>query len=469
MLEVSTPHFNPTSAHNVAAASMPVTRGLPLVGSLPQLLRNPFGFAEQARSTYGDIYKLDIGMTQAVMLNHPRHAQYVLRDNAQNYRKGGAMWDFARTILGNGLVVSEGDYWLRQRRMMQPQFHRQRLAGLTELMIEAIEEAFAGWDEGRSADQPFNLAPAFNQLTMRVIVKTLFGTGLTTTEMDQVGDSMGYVLDYLLPGMLLTTLPDWTPFPGKTRFNQSRALFDEVVYRIIAQSRGQAQAENNLLAMLLDVVDEETNEGMTDQQLHDEIATLFLAGYETTSITLSWAIDYLTSYPEVMQKLRAEVDSALGDRRPAFADLPNLPYTKMVLQETMRLRPPSFWLPRTAVADDQIDGYSIPAGTNVVSLTYMYHRHPEFWPTPEKFDPERFTSEASADRHRFAWIPFGAGNRLCIGRDFSLMEGQLALAMLVQRYDIERVNEALSRMMLSSTLRLKDGVHVHLKPRRNNG
>jgi cytochrome P450 len=248
------------------------------------------------------------------------------------------MWDFVRTILGNGLVVSEGDFWLRQRRMMQPQFHRQRLAGLTDLMIEAIEEAFAVWDGDRAPAQPFNLAPAFNQLTMRVIVKTLFGTGLTTTEMDQVAAAMGYVLDYMLQGMLLTTLPDWMPFPGKKRFNQSLATFDEVVYGIIAQSRNQDQPDNHLLAMLMDVVDEETNEGMTDQQLHDEIATLFLAGYETTSIALSWAIDYLTAYPDTMQKLRAEVDNVLGDRRPTFADLPNLPYSRMVLQETMRIR-----------------------------------------------------------------------------------------------------------------------------------
>jgi cytochrome P450 len=198
-------------------------------------------------------------------------------------------------------------------------------------MVEAIDEAFARWELDRNPAAPFNLASAFNQLTMGVIVKTLFGTGLSTTEMNRVSEAMGFALDYFITGMLVTALPDWIPMPGKARFHESLATFDEAVYRIVAECRERQESGHHLLAMLLDTVDEETGEGMTDKQLRDEVATLFLAGYETTSIALSWATEYLTLNPATMQKLQAEVDAVLGGRRPTFADLPNLPYSRMVL------------------------------------------------------------------------------------------------------------------------------------------
>jgi cytochrome P450 len=445
--------------------ALPETQGWPIVGSIPQVLKDPFNFLTQAREQHGDIYRLNLGMMKAVVLNNPRHAQHVLRDHAQNYRKGGPLWDVIRKILGNGLVVSEGEFWLRQRRMMQPHFHRQRLAALTDLMVEAIDESLDAWESAAATGEPMKLLTGLNQLTMRVIVRTMFGGSLTREEMEQAGEAMAFALDYVMTAIVTHALPTWLPIPGKKRFENSLVQFDEVVYRIIADSRAGEGKENHLLAMMMDTVDDETGEAMSDKQLRDEVATIFLAGYETTSIALTWAYDYLTQHPAVMQKLQAEVDEVLQGRRPTFADLPKLTYTKMVLQETMRLRPPSYWLPRTAEADDEIDGYQIPAGTQVISLTYMYHRHPEFWPDAERFDPERFSPEQSAGRHGFAYVPFGAGQRMCIGRDFSLMEGQLALAMMAQRFAVRRAHMNETKAQLSSTLRPKDGLPVHLTPR----
>lgn len=457
--------MTPSGSFATAVRRMPKTSNLPLIGSLPQLLRDPFGFVAQARETHGDIYRLNLGLINVVVLNQPHHAQYVLRDNAANYSKSGPMWNAVRGMLGNGLVVSEGDFWLRQRRMMQPQFHRQRLAALQTLMVEAIAEALDSWDAAADGAMPFDLTPGFNRLTMKVIVRTLFGTGLTAQEMDDTAEAMTYALDFLMKAILVEPLPRWLPVPGRKKYQQALARFDEIVYGIIAQCRAGKLSDDHLLAMLLDVVDEETGEGMTDQQLRDEVATLFLAGYETTSLALSWAFHHLMQHPEMMGKMQAEVDGALHGRQPTLADLPQLPYTRMVLQEAMRLQPPSYWLPRTAVADDEIDGYHIPAGTQVVSLTYMYHRHPEHWENPDQFDPERFTPERSANRHRYAWIPFGAGQRLCIGRDFAMMEGQLALAMVAQRFNITAVPDHEVKPMLSSTLRPKNGVMVTLEKR----
>lgn len=277
---------------------------------------------------------------------------------------------------------------------------------------------------------------------------------------------MGFILDNLLLEAATQALPAWLPLPHRARYRRALARFDEIVYRIIAQGRqavaAAQQPENHLLAMLLDTVDEETGEGMTDKQLRDEVATLFLAGYETTSVALAWTFHFLTRQPDVMQKLQAELDDALAGRQPGFADLPKLPYTRMVLQEALRLRPPSAWLPRTALADDTIDGYAIPAGTQIASMTYFYQQHPDFWPDAERFDPERFAPEQSAGRHQFAWIPFGAGPRLCIGRDFALMEGTLALAMITQRYRLAGVAGDEPGQTLSGTLRPQGGVKVRL-------
>lgn len=444
---------------------LPLMAGLPGVGVLPSLLADPFGLLARAQKKHGDIFTLNLGLTKLVMLTHPRHAQHVLVEHAQNYRKGGAIWDSVRTLVGNGLVVSEGDFWLRQRRMMQPQFHRQRLAALTSLMVEAIDGALDRWQPAATSDGVFDLLPAFNELTMQVIVKTLFGAAVSRAELGQVAESMAFALDYLLPNAATGWLPAWVPVPGRARYRRELARFDEIVYRIIADGRRSQGENNHLLAMLLDVVDDETGAGMDDRQLRDEVATLFLAGYETTSIALSWAFHYLVQQPEMLARLLAEADAVLGQRLPSFADLPQLGYARMVLQEAMRLRPPAYFLPRTAVADDEIDGYAIPAGANVVTLPFMIHRHPQEWPDAERFDPERFTPERSTGRHKLAWMPFGAGQRMCIGRDFALMEGTLALAMLAQRYTVEAIPGRTAQLSMSITLRPKGGVAVRLTPR----
>jgi cytochrome P450 len=446
-------------------SEIPQTAGLPLVGSLPKMLKDPFQFVVDSRNELGDVYWLNLGLTKVVMLNNPRHAQHVLRDNARNYRKGGPMWDAVRGLLGNGLVVSEGDFWLRQRRMMQPHFHRKRLAGLTELMVSAIQEALDLWQERADAGQTFDLAQGFNKVTMKVIVRTLFGSGLSREEMEEVGTAMTFVLDYLMSAIITDNLPSWLPIPGRKKYNEAMAKIDEILYRIIAQVRAGNEGDNHLLAMLLNTVDEETGEAMSDQQLRDEVATLFLAGYETTSLALTWAFDYMNQNPEVIKKLQAEVDEVLDGRTPEFTDIPQLTYARMIFEETMRLRPPSYWLPRVVEEDDEIDGYQIPAGTNVVSLTYMYHRHPKHWDDAETFDPERFSKENSAGRNAFAFIPFGAGQRKCIGMDFAMMEGPLVLAMVAQRFNIDTIAGQLAKPMLSSTLRPKGGLPVHLQNR----
>jgi cytochrome P450 len=428
-------------------------------------MRQPFDYLLAARQRHGDIYTLDLGLLRWVILCHPRHAEYVLRENSQNYRKSGNLWDMVRTLLGNGLVVSEGDFWLRQRRMIQPHFHRKQLAGLTDAMIVATAEGLEAWEWAAAERQPLDVVPAFSAITMRVIARALFGQGLAQADLDRVGEVMAFVMDYLLTGTLTHALPRWLPLPGARRYQAALEEFDALIGKIIAHERSAATPSDSLLAMLVHMIDEESGQTMTDAQLSDEVKTFFLAGYETTSLTLSWAIDLLTRHPQVMQRLRAEIDGVLAGRAPTFADLPALSYTRMVIQEVMRLRPASWWLPRVATADDTIDGYTIPSGTTVVSLTYAIHHHPEIWPDPERFDPERFTEEQIARRHKLAWVPFGAGQRQCIGRDFSIMEAQIILAMIVQRYKVAAVPGPALAPKLSSTLKPSRGVLVQLARR----
>jgi cytochrome P450 len=446
----------------------PPTSRLPVVGSIPQFLQQQHHYFVEARATYGDIYTMSLGPLTFIALNRPEQAQHVLIDNARNYNKDSAFWNSLRTLLGNGLPLSEGDFWRRQRRMMQPQFHRQRLMGLTTLMVEAIDEGIADLAARVATAQPLNIAQAMSHLTMKVIVRTMFGTDLDPAEAETVRRQLTYALDFIVPGMITQSLPGWVPVPGRRRYQSAVRTIDAVVFQIIERRRQQGEG-NDLISLLLHMVDAETGEQMTAQQLRDEAVTMFLAGYETTATTLAWIWHAITQQPAIEHKLQAEVDTALGDRTPVFADLPNLPYARMVMQEALRLYPPAYWLPRKALADDEIDGYHIPAGSAVAPVMYTIQRHPDIWEAPEVFNPERFASTQSAEapkaRHKLAWMPFGAGQRLCIGQDFALLEGQLILARMMQRYHVSAVPGRLAQPTISTTLRTKDGVWVRVEPR----
>lgn len=447
----------PTIAAPAVPHAVPTARRLPLVGALPHIARHPFDYLRDAWTTHGDIFRVDLGVTDAIVLSHPRHVQHVLRDNARNYRKGGNMWTSVRTLFGNGLVVSEGDFWLRQRRMMQPHFHRRYLTGLFELMLTAIDEQMALWPDSAES---FNISAALNQMTMRVIVRTMFGASLRDDEFSALAEAMPHALDYLLVGVVGTALPDWTPLPGKRRYQAAQKLFDAIVYRVIAEARAGSD-DTSLLAMLLNSVDAETGEQMTDAQIRDEIATIFVAGYETTALALAWAADYLARDAALTDRLAAEVDAVVGAGALELGALRELTLVRQTFQEALRIRPSAWFLPRLAVADDVIDGYPIPAGAQVALLIYHMHHHPDIWDAPERFDPDRFAPEACQARHPFAYVPFGAGQRQCIGRDFAYMEGQMILARLVQRYRI-RPNGPQPGLQLSSTLRPREGVWVGL-------
>lgn len=442
-----------------------MVRGMALLRAMPSL-RQPLDFLVQARATYGDVYAVDLGFTKLILFNHPRHAQHILRDRVAIYRKGGALWDSIRTLLGNGLIVSEGDFWRRQRRMMQPHFHRERLNALTNRMVGSIHEGIATLDAAAISGDPINIVPEMANIAMKVIVGTMFGTGVDRADADRVGRDLTYVIDFMLRGMFFRSLPPWMPVPGRRRYQEAVRAIDDVVYRLIAQRQHESGASGDLIMMLLDMVDAETEQRMTNTELRDEALTIFLAGYETSSATVSWACHFLTRHPEHWAALEREVDTVLGGRTPAFADLPRLEYARRILEESLRLVGPVFWLPRQATEDDEIDGWLIPKGATVGVMVYAIHRHPEIWERPEEFNPERFLESRVASRPPHSWLPFGAGQRLCIGKDFAMMEGQLILASLAQRYSMNAVPGRSATAHMGTTLSAKGGVWVRLERRR---
>jgi cytochrome P450 len=348
--------------------------------------------------------------------------------------------------------------------MMQPHFHRQYLARITDLMLAAIDEGMQSWGTWAQQGEAVNMLNAFNHITMKVIVRTMFGETLNNADADRIGEDMAFALDFMLQNMVTQGIPTWIPVPGRRRYQEVLKRIDEFVYGIMALRRQESEPRKDLLGMLLQLVDDETGIAMTDQQIRDEIVTLFVAGYETTALTLSWGIHHLTQHPDVMTRLTAEIDSVLGTALPTFESLAQLPYTRMVLQEIMRIHPPAFWVPRTAVEDDELDGYHIKAGQMVGVSIYNIHRNPQIWNQPDIFDPERFSAEESEKRHQLAWMPFGAGQRMCLGRDFSMMEGALVLALMVQRYTFAGTGHT-PKPGLSTTLRPKDGVWAKIARR----
>lgn len=446
----------------LTAMSPPETHRLPLIGPLAGLIRNPLAFLREAQARHGDVFTMNMGAVKLIVLSSPDQIQRVLVDHAENYRKGGAIWDTVRSMLGNGLPVSEGDFWLRQRRMMQPHFHRKRLSGLTALLAQSADEALGAWEA--QVGRTFDAATAFAPITMHVICRLLFGQGLGRRAIDAVGESMTYMLDYVLWASFMSGLPGWLPKPGEGRYQRELAAVDAVLAQVIAHQRQAGGGEDTLLAMLVDMVDTETGEGMSDPQLRDEVMSMFLAGYETTSLTLAWIFHYLTHHPELVEQLRDEVDGALGGRAPAFEDLPRLSLTRMVISEALRIRPPAWMITRSAVADDVIDGFHIPAGATVWPSFYNAHHHPDHWEEPDRFDPARFSPERSASRHRYAWVPFGAGQRLCIGKDLAVMEAQVILALILQRYTFTAQPSA-AGAAASGTLRPNKPVPITLARR----
>jgi len=441
--------------------SPPKPAGYPIVGLLPEIWKDPLQFFLNA-SRLGRVVQIDLGPRRMYLIYHPDDIKYVTQDNARNYVK---RYETVEPFLGQGLVTANGEHWLKQRRLMQPMFHRQKIAALTGTMTEAAQEMLVRWEAFATQHKPFDITSEMMLLTQKIIVRTMFSTDIRTNT-EAIANAFTEVLEYL-NALLFSpiNLPLAWPTPTNIRFKRANALIEKTLYHIIHERRAANRDENDLLSMLLEARDEATGEGMSDKQIRDELMTIFFAGHETTATTLSWAWYLLGQHPAVYRQLESEIDSVLGSRLPTMEDLPSLTLTRQVIDESLRLYPPAWMFAKVTVNDDEIGGYHIPAGAQIMLSPYITHHSPEFWDAPEEFRPARFAPGAEAGRAKLAYYPFAAGPRKCIGDQFALVEAVLLLAAMVQRYHVRLAPNSPVKSRPIATLRPQPGILVTIEKR----
>jgi len=449
----------------LAARVPPGPRGNVVLGSIGDIYRDRLRFVLDTARTYGDVAQYRVAHMRIYQVNHPEGVGRLLHDNHRNYSKDVPTFGTLKLFLGNGLFTSDGDFWRRQRRLAQPAFHRRRVAAFGELMTDATQEMLERWQAHVGRDQPLDVATEFMRLTMEVVTRALFSTSVEQ-DIGTIGRAIATLLNDVTFRFTFPFYPPLkVPTPRNRRFLAARATLDGIVYRIISERRQRPAEHDDLLALLMETRDEQTGEGMSDKQLRDEVVTLFLAGHETTANALTWASYLLSTHVAIARRLQAEVDETLQGRTPTASDLPKLPYTRMVIDETLRLYPPAWITNRRAIGDDTVCGYRIPADATVSISPYVTHRDPRLWENPEGFDPDRFAPERSAGRPHYAYFPFGSGPRQCIGKGFALMESMLVVALLAQRYELHLVPGRKVETEALATLRPRYGMWMRAHPR----
>jgi cytochrome P450 len=424
---------------------------------------DPLAFVSRLRREFGDVVCVRMGPLRVFMVFHPEGVKHVLQDNHRNYVKGPLIAR-ARVLIGDGLFTSEGDLWRRQRRLAQPAFHHERLAGLVDVITRLTGEHLHRWHPVGSSPPLRDIAAEMSTLTLTIAGITLFGENLEG-EAAAAGRALRVALEFTGQRIMsYLAVPLAIPTARNLAFRRAVRILDDVVYDIIASRQRSRSDAGDLLSMLLAARDEETGAGMTRRQLRDEVMTFFLAGHETTAVTLAWTWYLLARHPAIEARLREESVAGLGTGSPTYADLPHLRFTRMVIQEAMRLYPPVWGIGRQALEEDTIGGYRVPRGGIVNLSPYVTHRHPDVWNEPERFDPERFDPARAASRHRFAYFPFGGGPRLCIGEAFALMEAQVIVAMVAGRYRLRPRGGYAAEPEVHLTLRPRGGMPMTIAP-----
>lgn len=457
----------------VAAAVAPAVRlpgGLPVLGHLRSLRGDPLRFLVGAMRDHGDVTRFRLGFLDAFLVASPEGVRHVFAETNKRYDKQTRGFDKLRLVIGNGLVTSEGDFWLRQRRIAQPAFHRERLAELSRAMGRAAGDLAEAWAPRAKAGEVVDVAREMMRVTLRIVGETLLGADFTG-DADAAGAALTELLEQTNERIVaLLDLPLRVPTPKNRRFLRARRVLDGIVDRTIAARRRGADAgKRDLLDMLMNATDADTGEHMSDAQLRDEVLTVFGAGHETTANALAWTFYLLSTSPDVDRRVAEEAARVLGGRDATLEDLPKLAFTTMALKEALRLYPPAWIAGRRALMDDEVDGRPVPKGALVFVSPYVTHRHPELWESPEGFDPDRFTPEREAARPKFAFFPFGGGPRVCIGNSFAMMEAQLLLATLAQRYRLELVPGRRVEPEPLVTLRPRGGLPMRLVERERSG
>ena len=432
----------------------------PIWGHGLELHRDQIGFVSRLAAEYGDVVPLWVMPYRVVFFNRPDLVEEVLATKQRHFVKSIVLRRLGE-LLGDGILVSDGDYYRRQRRLVQPAFHRDRVDGYGRVMVDHTERMLDGWRDGEERE----LQAEMMRLTLGVVCDALFNADVAG-EAGEVGQAFTAALRAVQDrtSSIQIVLPGFVPLPARVRLWRATRRLDRMVYRIIREHR-TAGGSGDLVSMLLAARDEETGRGMSDRQVRDEMMTIVLAGHETTALALTWGWYLLAQHPEVEARLHDEVTQVLGDRLPTVADMARLPYTGMVISEALRFYPPAWALVREAVADVEIGGYPLRKGAVVLISPWTMHRDPRYFERPEAFMPERWADGLAKRLPRFAYFPFGGGQRQCIGTGFAMMELTLIFATMVRRFRLRLVPGQQIGYMPAITVRATPGIRMVVQAR----
>jgi cytochrome P450 len=439
------------------------------MGTANRLRRDPLGCLQEFVTEAGPAVRYQFfAHMWGYLFVHPEHYQYILQDHYKNFTKmPSPAFQLLLPLVGKGLLSNDGESWLRQRRLAQPAFHRGQIQELAQVMTTTAERRLVRWEEMAHSGKVVSFDREMMELTLEIAGKALFSVDLTgpAREVGDIFNRLNELFAKLVvsPLALVTMrIPFW---PSTRQVAHDVAALDQLIYGMINERRESGTPGNDLMGMLLAARDQETGEGMDEKQLRDEVITLLIAGHETTTLLLTWFFYCLGRYPEIEAQVHEEVDRTLSGRLPTFEDIPNLVYTRQVIDETLRLYPPAYALSRFGNRADSVGGYDVRANAAISLCPFITHRMPEFWRQPLEFDPERFDPAQNTNRHRFAYVPFGAGPRQCIGESFSLTEGVLVAAAIAQRFRLRIPDHHVAQLDPQITLHPKGGMPLRFEHR----
>lgn len=457
MTQTVTPTLN-TDSH---LKTPPSPRGHWLLGHVRDMQHDTLNFLSRLAHEYGDVARIRFLAKPLYVVSHPDGTRQILQKNHLNYDRSSFYHDLLRPFLGNSLPLSDGALWQRQRHLMQPAFHKQRITNAATQMVKAGDVLLKHWEGRTNQDEPLDIYKDMTRLTLSVVGMILFGLDLVAE------NPMGQAFKTLVPAIADYTFlpfpPLSVPTPRNRRIQSTVHTLNMLVYDLIRERREQKTDTGDLLSLLL--ASEEDGSDMSEQQLRDEVVALFFAGYETSANALTWALYEISQHPEVEHRLWEEINTVLHGKPPTVADLSQLPYVRMVIDETLRLYPPAMVLARRALADDNICEYRIPANALVMPNIYASHHHPEYWEEPEAFVPDRFSPDHPCKGVHTAYFPFGGGPHICLGNNFALMEAQILLTMMVQHYQFQLAPGQTVEPIQKLTLRPGDNLLMFLKAR----
>lgn len=433
---------------------MPKVKGAPVVGALPELLRDQFAALRRWQQEYGGVFELDVGAASFVLAADANAAAEMMIERHRSFVRDGALYEPMRNMLGHSLVTAEGDTWRTRRRAVQPHFRQQAVATMTERIEQTLSELIEPLRAG-----PCDVEDLTGRITMTVAMRVMFGETGEQSWYAALSEAVDLALARIALGWASSRLPRWLPLPGRRRYRRALATIDQTVGWLVERRRATGEYGDDLLGMLLRMVDDGA---LPAESIRDEAVTLIAAGYETTATGIAWSLYELARHPDMLARARDEADAlAFGEHRDAH----HLRFTTQVFKEALRMYPSTIWVPRHTAEDSELVGYPIKAGTSVLCSPYLVHHDPHAWDDPERFDPGRFAEGSNQPRNRFAFMPFGLGPHMCVGLHLAMLEGPLAVARILQRWNLAPIPGREPILKISTTLSTKDGIWLELVSR----